>query len=39
MKEIIGYNKVIKIFKRWPSFHDAEILSLNLKRCTGKNLL
>lgn len=36
MKEIIGSEKLIKIFNHWPTFHDAEILKIILDR-TAKN--
>ncbi len=31
-KKIIGHEKLTAIFGYWPSFHDAEILSINLER-------
>lgn len=27
-----GYGKLTEIFGRWPSFHDAEVLSMSLER-------
>lgn len=30
--KIIGYEKVIGLYGEWPSFHDAEVLSLTLDR-------
>ena len=31
-KKIIGHEKVIAILDKWPSFHDAEVLSVTLER-------
>ena len=36
--ELAGAEKVVKWFGSWPSFHDAEIVSLSLQR-TGPSLL
>jgi hypothetical protein len=31
-KKIIGHEKLIEIFGHWPSFHDAEIITISLNR-------
>jgi len=31
-KNIKGYNKITDIFGYWPSFHDAEVLSVQIER-------
>jgi hypothetical protein len=35
-KTIIGYEKVLTVFGKWPSFHDAEVISLALERDVGE---
>ena len=31
-KDIIGFEKVIEHFGEWPSFHDAEVISMSFNR-------
>ena len=35
---ILGLGKVIAVFGRWPTFHDAEVLSIELVRDEGRPL-
>jgi hypothetical protein len=34
---ITGSERIVKVFGHWPSFHDAEVLSLRLARGTQEN--
>ena len=35
---ILGHEKVVALFGRWPTFHDAEVLSVELVRDEGRPL-
>jgi hypothetical protein len=32
IQKIVGYQQVIDLYGHWPSFHDAEVISLKLNR-------
>jgi hypothetical protein len=36
-KNIVGYEKITRMFGRWPSFHDAEVISVSADRDEGKD--
>ena len=37
VRRITGSEKLTTIFGKWPSFHDAEVISLKLERWRSKN--
>ena len=35
-KSYVGHEKLVALFGRWPTFHDAEVLSFELQRDEGR---